>query len=60
MLRIGYEFDGEWNHYNPQYYVPAYRHIVDRLRANGVTHFASVWQSATFAGGTYGNRPFED
>jgi hypothetical protein len=60
FLRIGYEFDGAWNHYSPRGYIAAFRHIVDRLRGNGVTNFVSVWQSATYPGGTYRNRPFQD
>ena len=60
FLRIGYEFDGEWNHYSPSKYIPAFRYIVDRLRENGVTNFVSVWQSATYPGGTYLNLPFQD
>jgi hypothetical protein len=53
FLRIGYEFDGPWNHYAPGEYVPAWRHLVDRLRSAGVEGFATVWQSAA-------NRTFED
>ena len=60
FLRIGYEFDGAWNHYSPAKYIAAFRHIVDRLRENGVTNSVSVWQSATYPGGTYQNRPFRD
>ncbi len=59
FLRIGYEFDGAWNHYEPNLYVAAFRHLTDRLRAQGTTNFATVWQSATYAGGTYNNHPVE-
>lgn len=32
FLRIGYEFDGtDWNHYVPETYIPAYKHIKDHL-----------------------------
>lgn len=57
FLRVGYEFDGPWNHYEPEPYVAAFRHIVDRLRARGVDQFATIWQS--FAGSTprYGGHP---
>ena len=58
-LRIGYEFDGPWNHYEPEPFIAAWRHIVDRLRAQGVTNFATVWQSATYAYGTYNDLPIE-
>jgi len=59
FLRIGYEFDGEWNHYSPSLYTQAFQHIVERLRSNGVDNFASVWQSATYPGGRYMNLPFD-
>lgn len=60
FLRIGYEFDGPWNHYNPEQYIGAYRHIVDRLRLSGVDGFASVWQSATSTWGTHEGRHFSE
>ena len=45
FLRIGYEFDGPHNHYDPPQYVKAYRHIVDRFRKKGVKNVAYVWHS---------------
>ena len=59
FLRIGYEFDGSWNHYEPEGYKAAYRHIVERLRSQGVLNFASVWQSAAYALGTYQGLPLD-
>lgn len=44
-LRIGYEFDGLHNRYDPQKYVQVYRRIVDRLRKNKVENVAFVWHS---------------
>jgi hypothetical protein len=52
-IRIGYEFDGPWNSYNPDDYVTAFQHIVDSFLELEVTNFATVWQSATWSGGTY-------
>jgi hypothetical protein len=47
LLRIGYEFDGPWNHYQPpSAYVTAFRHIVDRMRMAGATNVESVWHSS--------------
>jgi hypothetical protein len=46
LLRIGYEFDGSWNAYDPALYVQAFRRIMDRLRAQGVRNVAAVWQSS--------------
>jgi hypothetical protein len=48
FLRIGYEFDGSWNHYNPTQYVQAFRRIMDRLHAQGVTNVVAVWQSSGY------------
>ena len=59
FLRIGYEFDGPWNHYEPEPFIAAWQYIVDRLRARGVTNFATVWQSATYTYGTYNDLPIE-
>ncbi|MCP4650779.1 MAG: hypothetical protein GY853_11980 [PVC group bacterium] len=44
-LRIGYEFDGDHNHYDPAKYQQAYRRIVDTLNADGVDNIAYVWHS---------------
>ena len=48
-LRIGYEFDGQWNagYENTQNYISAYRNIVRGLRNAGVSNVAFVWQSST-------------
>ncbi len=44
-LRIGYEFDGPHNNYEPEKYIKAYHYIVDRLRSKGVDNVAYVWHS---------------
>lgn len=44
-LRIGYEFDGPHNELEPTEYVRAYRHVVDMMRADGVSNVAFVWHS---------------
>lgn len=46
FLRIGYEFDGSWNAYDKTLYIQAFRRIMDRLRAEGVTNVVSVWQGS--------------
>lgn len=51
LLRIGYEFDGSWNGYEPEPYIDAYRRIVDRFRDAGVENVEYVWQSAGSCGG---------
>jgi len=45
FLRIGYEFDYRENAYDPEKYVKAYRHIVDKLDAVKVRNAAYVWHS---------------
>ncbi len=45
LLRIGYEFDGEWNGYEATLYKKAWINIVDRLRERNVTNFATVMAS---------------
>jgi hypothetical protein len=59
-LRIGYEFDGQWNDYEPTAYVNAYRRIVDHLRAAEVNNVAFVWQSATHNTPRYGGYEWLD
>ncbi|MEO1514076.1 MAG: glycosyl hydrolase [Bacteroidota bacterium] len=44
-LRIGYEFDGEWNDYYPGEFVKAYRYLVDGLRKRKVTNVKYVWHA---------------
>lgn len=48
FLRIGYEFDGPWNCYQPESYKASFKRIVDILREKNVSNFTSVWQSATW------------
>ena len=42
FLRIGYEFNGSWNGYQPESFIAAWRYVVDFLRKEDVS-FASVW-----------------
>ena len=48
-LRIGYEFDGAWNHgyWDADLYIAAYRRIVDVLRGEGVNNVEYVLQAST-------------
>ncbi|MBB3701357.1 hypothetical protein KMW28_26560 [Flammeovirga yaeyamensis] len=49
FLRIGYEFDGhDWNHYNREHYIKAYKRIKDIYDEMGITNVAYVWQSCGF------------
>lgn len=45
-LRIGYEFDGSWNNYNPDQFKNAWKHIVHIFDEEQVKNVAYVWQSA--------------
>lgn len=63
FLRIGYEFDGPWNHYDPAGYVHAFQRIVRIFRGENVaghsislvSNVAFVWHSAGWK--TFGERP---
>ncbi len=57
-LRIGYEFDGDWNHYEPAPYIKAYRKIADKFRAMGADNISYVWASA--GARPYKNHPISD
>jgi len=46
FLRIGYEFDGSWNGYNPTEFIDAWRYIVHVFDQEAVRNVAYVWQSA--------------
>jgi len=43
FVRIGFEFNGSWNAYTPGVYVTAFRKIVDRFRAAGVSNASYIW-----------------
>lgn len=43
FLRFGFEFNGAWNAYTAGIYPVAFRKIVDRFRAAGVTNAAVIW-----------------
>jgi Glycosyl hydrolase family 26 len=46
LIRIGYEFDGSWNGYDPENFKNAFRRIVDALRAARLSNFATVLASS--------------
>jgi Glycosyl hydrolase family 26 len=46
LIRIGYEFDGPWNKYDPENFKKAFIRIVDALRAKKLTNFATVMASS--------------
>ncbi|MEU0554720.1 hypothetical protein [Dactylosporangium sp. NPDC006015] len=48
FLRIGYEFDGAWNAYDPELYKEAFRYIARRIDRLGARRIATVWQSAAW------------
>ncbi|MCL2144851.1 MAG: glycoside hydrolase family 26 protein [Endomicrobia bacterium] len=45
FLRIGYEFDYPDNAYEPEKYIAAFRHIVEKMDGSNVTNIAYVWHS---------------
>ena len=60
FLRFGYEFDGPWNHYEPEAFKAAWIYFHTKMAEQGIDNVAMVWQSATACNGTYGDRPIED
>ena len=46
FLRIGYEFDGPWNCYDPEMYKTTFRFIKSRIDALEADNIATVWQGA--------------
>lgn len=57
FLRFGYEFDGAWNHYDPEQFKAAWRYFRAKMQSAGVTNVALVWQSAAYCDGTYRAEP---
>ncbi len=49
LLRVGYEFDGSWNNYDPQQFKAGWRHIHDFLTGAGVRNVAYVYYTYGFA-----------
>jgi len=49
LIRIGYEFDGSWNAYDPENFKKAFRRIVDALRDEKLENFATVFASSSIA-----------
>jgi hypothetical protein len=66
FLRIGYEFDGPWNTYNPKLYVSAFQRIVSILRGESinnraispVNNVAFVWHSGAW--NTFEGHPIQE
>ncbi|MGL5019963.1 MAG: glycosyl hydrolase [Luteolibacter sp.] len=50
LIRIGYEFDGPWNRYDPDNFKKAFQRIVDALREKKLTNFATVMASSGMEG----------
>lgn len=59
FLRFGYEFDGEWNHYEPEEYKNAWIYFRNRIQEKNITNITMIWQSATYCDGTYQGQPIE-
>ena len=58
-LRWGYEFDGEWNGYDPAAFRSAWIRMYDKVQAAGANNIIMVWQGATYCGGTFGGNPIQ-
>lgn len=49
LLRIGYEFDGPWNNYDPDQYKAAFKYIVNYLNRKKVDNIEYVYHSSGIA-----------
>ena len=49
LIRIGYEFDGSWNNYDPKNFKLAFQRIVKKLRAAKLSNYATVLASSSGA-----------
>ena len=49
LIRIGYEFDGSWNNYDPKNFKLAFQRIVKKLRAAKLANFSTVYASSSGA-----------
>ena len=47
FIRIGYEFDGSWNKYEPENFKKAFRRIVDALRNKKLSNYATIFASSS-------------
>jgi hypothetical protein len=56
FVRIGYEFEGSWNGYQPESFKAGWIHITKAMRRHGLK-FATVWCSA---GASAGDMPLAD
>ncbi len=51
LLRPGFEFNGDWNGYDPALYIPAFRRVVDVMRDVAGERIAWVWHGVTHTPG---------
>ncbi len=49
LIRIGYEFDGNWNGYDPKNFKLAFQRIVKALQVAKLTNYATVYASSSGA-----------
>jgi len=60
FLRIGYEFDGSWNHYDPVAYKKVFQKIVSIFKKMQVDNCAMVWQAAASPWNGNNNKDIND
>jgi hypothetical protein len=59
-FRLGHEFEGDWNAYDPLLYQTAWRRVSQLIQQlNAQRHIAMVWQAAAHCGTTFGLRPLD-
>ncbi len=59
LLRVGYEFEAPWSHYDPDQYKLAFARLAQRFEAAGASNVEFVWQAAASCGETFTGSPVE-
>lgn len=49
-MRLGYEADGPWNHYEPEPYIATWRFVATWIKENNADNIALVWHIANYCG----------
>ncbi len=56
FLRIGFEFNGDWNGYHPYDYPKAFQYIVEKFRGDGAFNVATSWCGEAAAPADFGEQ----
>ena len=56
FVRIGFEFNGDWNGYTPYIYPKAFQYMVEKFRGNGAFNVATSWCGEAAAPADFGEQ----